>query len=146
MKQKSNWLLLAFVMLVLVAEIIPRTLGNLDEIWNFNFIRNVADGLLPYKDFNMVQMPFFPLSLSIFFSIFGTELIVMRILGILLCTGIVFIVYKILNLLIKNKYISCTFAILILYLYKEYFCLDYNFIVLAITLIILYFELKKLFW
>lgn len=143
MKQKSNWLLLAFVMLVLVAEIIPRTLGNLDEIWNFNFIRNVADGLLPYKDFNMVQMPFFPLSLSIFFSIFGTELIVMRILGILLCTGIVFIVYKILNLLIKNKYISCTFAILILYLYKEYFCLDYNFIVLAITLIILYFELKN---
>jgi len=143
MNKKSNWLIAVIFMIILTAEIIPRALGNLDEIWNFNFIRNVTDGLLPYKDFNMVQMPFFPLICSLFFKIFGTELIIMRILGILLCTVIIFIVYKTLNLLTKNKYFSLAISIGVLFLYKEYFCLDYNFMILTITVFILYYELKN---
>ena len=58
-----------------------RTAENYDEYWNLTFAKNVADGLLPYRDFNMLQTP-----LSCFLSggilaLFGKELIVLRLLG-----------------------------------------------------------------
>jgi hypothetical protein len=43
--------------LLFLATVLPRNLANLDEIWNFNFARNIANGLIPYKDFNMLQTP-----------------------------------------------------------------------------------------
>ena len=41
--------------------VLIRELKDLDEIWNFNFANNIANGLIPYKDFNMVTMPFLPM-------------------------------------------------------------------------------------
>jgi len=46
--------------LLFLATVLPRNLANLDEIWNFNFARNIANGLIPYKDFNMLQTPLLP--------------------------------------------------------------------------------------
>ena len=46
--------------LLFLATVLPRNLANLDEIWNFNFARNIANGLNPYKDFNMLQTPLLP--------------------------------------------------------------------------------------
>ena len=42
-----NILFLLFLFLLFLASIITRELYNLDEIWNFNFARNVASGLIP---------------------------------------------------------------------------------------------------
>lgn len=68
-----------------------RTAENYDEYWNFTFAKNVADGLLPYRDFNMLQTP-----LSCFLSggilaLFGKELIVLRLLGVVLFIGIMWV-------------------------------------------------------
>ena len=49
------------IMLFVFGEIIPRELNNLDEIWNFNFARVIANGMLPYRDFNIIQGPLLPL-------------------------------------------------------------------------------------
>lgn len=62
MKERTKVKLIDIVffisMLILFsAEVLPRNLSNLDEIWNFNFARNIANGLLPYNDFNMLQTP-----------------------------------------------------------------------------------------
>ncbi len=46
--------------LLFLATVLQRNLANLDEIWNFNFARNIANGLIPYKDFNMLQTPLLP--------------------------------------------------------------------------------------
>lgn len=48
-----------FIIMILLfsATVLPRNLANLDEIWNFNFARNIANGLIPYNDFNMLQTP-----------------------------------------------------------------------------------------
>ena len=72
-----------------------RTAENYDEYWNFTFAKNVADGLLPYRDFNMLQTP-----LSCFLSggilaLFGKELIVLRLLGVVLFIGIMWVLYRI---------------------------------------------------
>lgn len=137
----SIFLIIAFAIAVVL---IPKPIGNLDELWNFNFANNVEKGLIPYRDFNMVQTPLLPIVNAIFLAVFGNELIVMRILGCLLCAGILFIFYKILNLLKANKGISLFAVMALFYLLKDYFCMDYNFAVLFVALIIIYIELRRI--
>ena len=65
MKEKTKARLIdiavfGIAILLFLATVLPRNLANLDEIWNFNFARNIANGLIPYKDFNMVQTPLLP--------------------------------------------------------------------------------------
>ena len=137
----SIFLIIAFAIAVVL---IPKPIGNLDELWNFNFANNVEKGLVPYRDFNMVQTPLLPMINAIFLAVFGNELIVMRILGCLLCAGILFVFYKILNLLKANKGISLFVVMALFYLLKDYFCMDYNFAVLFVALIIIYIELRRI--
>ena len=62
MKEKTKARLIdiavfGIAILLFLATVLPRNFANLDEIWNFNFARNIANGLIPYKDFNMLQTP-----------------------------------------------------------------------------------------
>ena len=123
--------------------ILSRPLNNLDEIWNYNFARNTANGLIPYKDFNMVMTPLLPLIASVFLNIFGNELIVMRFLAILLISFIYFMIYKILKYLKVKTIFNLLFLFSLFLLLKDYICIDYNFAILFITLIIIYLELKN---
>lgn len=148
MKEKSKRLIcnisiFLIIALAIAVVVIPKAIGNLDELWNFNFANNVENGLVPYRDFNMVQTPLLPMINAIFLAIFGNELIVMRILACLLCAGVLFTFYKILNLLKANKGISLFVVMALFYMLKDYFCMDYNFAVLFVTLIIIYIELKR---
>lgn len=148
MKEKSKRLIcnisiFLIIALAIAVVVIPKAIGNLDELWNFNFANNVENGLVPYRDFNMVQTPLLPMVNAIFLAIFGNELIVMRILACLLCAGVLFTFYKILNLLKANKGVSLFVVMALFYMLKDYFCMDYNFAVLFVTLIIIYIELKR---
>ena len=65
MKEKTKARLIdiavfGIAILLFLATVLTRNLANLDEIWNFNFARNIANGLIPYKDFNMLQTPLLP--------------------------------------------------------------------------------------
>ena len=148
MKEKSKRLIcnisiFLIIALAIAVVVILKAIGNLDELWNFNFANNVENGLVPYRDFNMVQTPLLPMVNAIFLAIFGNELIVMRILACLLCAGVLFTFYKILNLLKANKGVSLFVVMALFYMLKDYFCMDYNFAVLFVTLIIIYIELKR---
>ena len=148
MREKSkrvicNISIFLVIALAIAVVVIPKAIGNLDELWNFNFANNVEKGLVPYRDFNMVQTPLLPMVNAIFLAIFGNELIVMRILACLLCAGVLFTFYKILNLLKANKGISLFAVMALFYVLKDYFCMDYNFAVLFVTLIIIYIELRR---
>ncbi len=83
MKKKDIIILIAIISIVM-AIILPRDLGNLDEIWNYNFAKNIAEGRVPYKDFNMVQTPLLPMIASIFLKLIANELLIMRILAIIM--------------------------------------------------------------
>ena len=141
---KKDCLIILILLIILTSIIIIKPLDDLDEIWNYNFAKNIADGKMPYKDFNMITTPLLPNLCAIFLIIFGNELIVMRILAIILCTFILFITYKILELMKVNKWLNCTFLIFLIYIFKEHFRIDYNFFVLFITLCIIYLELKNI--
>ena len=135
-------LIIVVIAIVAISAIFTKPISNLDEIWNFNFSRNVADELIPYKDFNIVQMPLLAIICGIVFKVFGTELIIMRCMAVILMCLIFFMAYKVLEKLLPTNVTLFVFAIF-LSLYKNVMCIDYNYAVLLIALILLFIELKN---
>lgn len=135
-------LIFSFIVIVCFSNIFSNTIGNLDELWNYNFARNIHDGLVPYRDFNIVQMPLLSMICAIALKIFGNQLIIMRFLAVGLMSLMFFISYKILKL-VTNERIADFILIGLLVLYKDILCIDYNYAVLLIALILLYIELKN---
>ena len=140
---KKNTVIIIILLISIAGIILPQTLNDLDEVWNYNFARCVADGLYPYKDFNMVQTPLLPIICGMVLRLTSNELIAMRILAVILVTTILFVIYKILEILKIHKYIINIFMIGIYLLSYKYFRIDYNFSVLLIILLTIYFELKN---
>ena len=69
-----------FILILIFQIFIPL---DLDEIWNYGFAHNIATGLIPYKDFNMVITPLYPFLCSIFLII-KSNLIIVQILQAIL--------------------------------------------------------------
>lgn len=141
---KNILIYLGFV-LAISAYVLPQYLGNLDEMWVYNFSKCIADGLLPYKDISMVITPLLPIIGAVFLKIFGNSMFVFRILEILETAGILFLMYKIMQTLKIKKGIALTITLMILFGYSHLgiFCFDYNWTVLLIELLLLYIELKS---
>ena len=110
---KKFGIIAVFLFFVIFSFIINNPLGNLDEVWNYSFSNNIADGLIPYKDFNLVQTPFLFMVTSLFLKFIFNGLIMTRILGTVLATAILMMIYIVLNKLINNKYLN--FFITLLY-------------------------------
>ena len=90
-----------------------------DEIWNYGFSYNIASGLVPYRDFNMVILPLFNYIGSIFIIIFGNYLYSVNIFISLVLTLILFFMYyKI------GKKVFVIIPLTLLYLFYSYniFC------------------------
>lgn len=95
--KKQLFKILIFVILVVVAVLNSyffTHLYSLDEIWNYGFGANIVNGLVPYKDFNMVVTPFFPYLLSVILRIFGKKLIVYHIFIALMVVAITYMASK----------------------------------------------------
>ena len=138
-------LIIIFLIVASVCStIIGRKLGDLDEIWNYNISNNFAKGLLPYKDYNTIVTPLLQMLAGIILKILPNELITMRVLAVLLISGILLIICKILNLLKINKDIIAISLIGIFFLERQYFCIDYNFFALFLVLFIMYLEILHL--
>lgn len=138
-----NLISVIFLFLVIFSFIINNQLGNLDELWNYSFSNNIADGLIPYKDFNLVQTPFLFMVTSLFLKFIFNGLIVTRLLGTVLAVAILVMIYMVLNKLINNKYLNVFITLLFCICMIPFFTLDYNFLVLLFALIILNYELKS---
>lgn len=142
MKKKDELILFIIAFIIIFFSILAKPINNLDEIWNYNFARNIADGLIPYKDFNMLQMPLLPIISGIILKYTFNEIIITRILAGFLCATIMLLVYKILKILDVKKELAVLITGIITLLMLEYYCLDYNFATLLIVLLIIYNEIK----
>ena len=100
-----------------------------DEIYNYGFANNIINGLIPYKDFNMIILPLYPYLLALFLIIVGNRLIVYHISLSLIIAFITWYSSK------KIKYNSIIiFLLLLVYPYTGYnmFCLLLLFILFII--------------
>ena len=96
MKKKIlNIIILIVLTLIAVLNSYRYTvLYSLDEVWAYGFGYNISNGLIPYKDFNMVIGPIFPYFLSIILTIFGKKLIVYHIVVALMVVAITYLASK----------------------------------------------------
>lgn len=138
-----NLLLFILIFLVILCIVLIKPLNNLDEIWNYNFARSIANGLVPYKEFNMLQMPLLPIICGIVLKFISNELVVMRILASLLCSTIFYITYKVFTILKLKKEIAIIFIFAIGCLFYNLVCIDYNYATLLLNLGIIYKEIKE---
>ncbi|MCI9178054.1 MAG: hypothetical protein HFJ28_05805 [Clostridia bacterium] len=138
-----NILLFTTILFIISPVILSKPLNNLDEVWNYNFAYNIANGLVPYRDFNMLQTPLLPFIVSIFFLLFGNELLVFRILAIFLISILFYMIYKIFKKLKINLSYIFIFMLLLFLLLQDYICIDYNFALLIITFILIYFSIQN---
>lgn len=141
---KKNTIILVLLFLAILSIVLSNSLSDFDEIWNFNFAKNIAENRLPYKDFNMIQGPLLPIIASVFLRIFGIEMVVMRALAVILCTMIIFLVYKILELVKVHKYVLYTSIFFVYFILLDHLRIDYNFATILVVLTALYYELKRL--
>lgn len=136
-------LVIAFIgiFIIIAASVLSKPLKNLDEIWNYNSALNVLNGLLPYKDFNIITTPFSSFFLSLFLKIFGDELIIVRLLAIILCFFIVILFHKVLKKLRINNQLIIYSTILIAIIYSRIFFYEYNFLNLFFIMLLIFLEL-----
>lgn len=73
--------LIIFLSSVIVLTIFSYYISELtgDEIWNYGFSYNIASGLIPYKDFNMVVGPLYNFLLAFFLIPFKNNLFVFHL-------------------------------------------------------------------
>ena len=67
---------------------------DLDLMWNYGFSKNVSDGLIMYKDFNMVITPFYPAITGLLMKIFSSNLIVFYLINTFYALLTLIVVYK----------------------------------------------------
>ena len=105
-----------------------------DEVWNYGFARSISEGLLPYKDFNMIITPLFPVLEGLFMYIFGNNIVVFHIFSAFICTLIFYF-------LRKDSPNTCYFP----YCIMLYFCSlpNYSLMCILFLLVLIYLEEKK---
>lgn len=65
-----------------------------DELFNYGFGKNILDGLVPYKDFNMIIPPLFSYITALFLAILGKKLIVYHLMMALIIVIITLSCYQ----------------------------------------------------
>ena len=109
---------------------------NLDEIWNYGFSYNIYNGLLPYKDFNMVITPLYPFIMSVFLHIFGSSILVLHIFNAFMITGMLYLVER----LVKRD--VCFFILILCFPLSVVFP-SYNLFLLLLFIVVVYLEKKN---
>jgi len=104
-----------------------------DELYNYGFAFNIKEGLIPYKDFNMIIPPLFSYILAIFLKIFGSKLIIYHITIAIMLTSILLISYETIG-----KKSIVLYIVLLLYPY-----IGYNIFTLLLLIILFYLQDKK---
>lgn len=132
-KKYSKFILLFSFLLIWNLIIQPL---YLDEIWNYGFAHSIYQGLVPYKDFNLVITPFFPFIVSLFFQLFGSNMLIFHIFNALLLT-IFFAFVK--NLIKENSYIILLCCCMVLSVTFP----SYNFFLLFLLVLLIYLEKNK---
>lgn len=145
--QKKRYFEYGIIFLVLLSIIgicvIGRPLESLDELWQYSVGSNMAKGLLPYRDINMVVPPLSGIIGGAALRVFGEQLIVYRILGTLLCTMCMMLFYDILQIMEIEKRLAFCFCIYISAFYGAHFTYDYNYWVLLMLLLIMDLLLRQ---
>lgn len=104
-----------------------------DELFNYGFSYSILNGLVPYKDFNMIITPLFNYLLAFILAIMGKKLIVYHLVIALIIVGVFSISYKLIG--------KGAFVLYLLMLIFPY--IGYNTFALGLLFCLFYIRGKK---
>ena len=142
-KKHDNIFVLILIAIAILVKVynIPLNVG--DESYNFFNCYKLANGLIIYKDNNIVQTPLFFYIASIFLKIFGENILVYRTFNLIISSLNYFLCYIILKELKVSKKFSLLYTLLIIALISNivegganYNVLAYGFYLLGFYLIL----------
>lgn len=114
-----------------------------DEIWNYNFARNICEGRLPYVDFNMIQTPLSAYLAASVLKVFGNTLFNFRIVAIILLALVFGSLYRLCEKIIGDNTIAFVITVFVYGLNFIFWNYNYNNLNLLLLIWILYLEWKK---
>ena len=116
--------------------------GNLDELWNYSFALNVRNGLLPYRDFNMIQTPLSAFIAGGFLVLFGEGLFSFRVLSWVLLCLIHLVMFRLYLMFSSSSAPSLLMSLFGILLLPHYY--HYNSLVFLILMLVLYRESHRI--
>lgn len=143
---KDNiWLIFALLSIFNIALlfslifVIYPPIGFMDLNWNYLFSVKIAKGMIPYRDFDLLQTPLSFYITAFFLTLFGNEYLTYAVMGALFITLNFFLIYKIFHQLTHNNKVAIGFLLLtIICSLFSLRCYNYNTLsVIIITCIIL---------
>lgn len=143
-KNKFLYVLPYAIIGVLSFCVLKKIIGDGDEIWNYNFARCIAEGRVPYTDFNMVQTPLSAYISSIFLMVFGESLLSFRLASALLMALTFSMLYTICADVSDNKTLSFVASLFVFSLSFDIWIYNYNNLNLFLILMLLYLERKAI--
>ena len=91
MIMRKKYIIIYTLYFIYASLIVVNSMGDIsmDEIWNFEFSKRIAEGYIPYRDYNIVTTPLF------FFigALFSKNLMIFRLYGALINAAIPTITY-----------------------------------------------------
>ena len=141
-KQDKRQIIAVYMVFLVMAAVLGffRPIGNVDELWNFTFGNNVAMGLVPYRDFNLLQTPLFAMIHGLFLAVFGRELLVTRMLGSLLFSGICLLLYRFSRRMGADRLLSGALPVAFLVCFDYNVFYEYSCTILFVQLICMYVD------
>ena len=132
MVEKKNKLIILEIIIVFILTLLFNLMCNPisnDDVWNYGFSYNILNGLIPYKDFNMVITPLYPYIGSLIMLIFGKNIIVYYTFGAIIGTSIFYYLKK-----QNSKSYYFIYAILLFFSMPGYnlFCLLLLYIIMSL--------------
>ena len=129
-----------FISLIAISTLFWELGINGDELWNYNFMKNISDGLVPYRDFNMVQTPFAAYFGAIWMMVFGKDFIIYKLLGVVFMILTFSLFYYIIKQSSKSRELA--FAVTVFYILLIYNTWIYNYNTLNLFVLVLFFYIK----
>lgn len=116
------------------------TFWNADEIWNYNFANAALDGLLPYKEINMVSTPLSIYITAIFLKVFGESLFAYRIASYVLFVVTLLLLYKLTKKITNSRVYSFIVMFAMFAINLSVYIYNYNNVALCLVLFVLILE------
>lgn len=138
-KKKDRWIY--GVIGLLCISLFFNTFWNADEIWNYNFAKGVLNGLVPYRDINMVSTSLSIYITAVFLKLFGNGLFAYRIAGYVLMVLTFSLVYMLTKRIAKNRLFAFMAVFMLFAINISVYIYNYNNVALVMVLIALLLEL-----
>lgn len=132
---------LIITFLGLIVFMIP--IGSGDELWNYNFSRCIAKGMLPYRDFSIVQTPLSAYLPAFLMKLFGTSLFIHRVAAYFLFVAIFASLYYVCKLINNNSFAATLWVLFAITLIIWVYLYNYNHLMILVLFEIYALTLKN---